>query len=613
MLQARLHASEALQGGALARLEQLEAVLGSAPLFAISDGSIKERSHSPCSQHLSERLSILERAAAERGLLTNGHASCDGEAEFSKRLLVLEHVATQAFEAAEALRKEGEAKDEQFRGSQQLVQELQKHLEVSNAGRAAFADELDRWRREAEALRAEADALRASLGRAELEVREQAASKQAPAPTFEVEAMRCRLKQSVQEASLLRSQLAAREADVTRLERRVRELEGPLGASSKGGISSTALSSSALLCGGSGGSGASGSAAGFGSGGTAMTATALSGMLDEQPSSHPSHPDEFHDDLAAATASSSRTVSRYMSRQGSPEAMRRQVAVPLVAVDIGTPRLEKEAACASTAPAFGNGLPAFGQSFGGSAETVHFAANGNGYGPHSRQAAQAPPMQLSAVQPLSGMRAHPASSTTSPAPLNAAATAGVTVAGGAAGPARARTPPPQHLIRVEVAGFGAQRARSPPRPNPSASSTPGNSESGRVTRLLSAPADAGGAATPPAPPTPHPVSPSDGVPHTMQRSQSVPVQLMHGGGGGNQAPGSGVSLAQWAASPGGPGSSARPVLAGPGVGTPAHTGSPQALSGPPGAQVLGGGLGLAPPPMQMLATGPLGLAARRNS
>lgn len=403
----------------------------------------------------------------------------------------------------------------------------------------------------------------------------------------------------------MRSQLAAREADVTRLERRVRELESPLGVSSKGGVSTTALSSSAL-CGGSGGSGIS--AAGMGSGGTALTAAALSGIFDEDPTSRA---DDTQDDTFVAATSSSRTVSQQVSRQVSPEPVRRQVAVPLVSLDCGSSRLGEEAPGAIVT-AFSSGLPAFG------AETVHFATCSRN-GPLSRQAMHHSGMQLPAVQPLpGGLLAHPASSTTTPAAACGTST-GFAGGVGVAGPSRARTPPPQ-LMRVDASGFGVQRARSPPRLGPSLNTRPDNSDNSFVTRLVSAPTD-GGTVTPPPPTNPHPASPSDGMSHTLQRSQSVPVQLLRGAGGCNQAPPNGVSLAQWAASPGGPSGSSRSLLGAPanqGVagargGIAAHPGSPQQLGGPPGAQVLGGGMGQTPPPVQVIATGPLGLAARRHS
>jgi len=213
-LQARLRASEALQGGALDRLEQLEAILGSTSLCHASNG--KEKPSQLCFQQLSERLLLLERAAAERGQLQNGHtlgvrqaATNDTQnieqADFGRRLAALERVGAQVFEAGEASRRQVDETQEQLRKSQHLALELRNQLQASNAGRAALAGESDHWRREAEGLTSEVESLRTSLARVEMEAREQATSKQAPTPTFEIEAMRCRLKQSVQEASLLRS------------------------------------------------------------------------------------------------------------------------------------------------------------------------------------------------------------------------------------------------------------------------------------------------------------------------------------------------------------------------------------------------------------------------
>lgn len=233
-LRARLRASEELRGGALGRLERLEAQLGSpAPALSAEDAEALR-------VQLGSRLEALERLAAARGALPAGVAAArevaaqNGEAaaaELERRVAALERAARgqSSGEVAEAL--------QQLQATQRLVEELRQQLNVSNAGRSALAGEAERWQGEAESLKREAVALRERLATVEREavgLRERltAAEREvAPAASAarEAEGLRVRLAEAVAQASLLGSQLAGREADVHRLERRVAELEASRG------------------------------------------------------------------------------------------------------------------------------------------------------------------------------------------------------------------------------------------------------------------------------------------------------------------------------------------------------------------------------------------------
>lgn len=112
------------------------------------------------------------------------------------------------------------------------VSQLRVQLYKREGELATAVDEAAKWREEAEMLRREArsEALRRRAGSATPPPASgtpggSQASNATLAASFEIDALRGRLTQSVQEASLLRSQLAARDGDVARLERRARELE----------------------------------------------------------------------------------------------------------------------------------------------------------------------------------------------------------------------------------------------------------------------------------------------------------------------------------------------------------------------------------------------------
>lgn len=105
----------------------------------------------------------------------------------------------------------------ELRCANERVDELQHQLCVSEAARAAIANECDRWRNEANMLQGEVDSLR-KFANSERSSREIAAR--------EMEVARSRLTAAVSEASVLRSQLTSRQADVARLEKRLAEVEG---------------------------------------------------------------------------------------------------------------------------------------------------------------------------------------------------------------------------------------------------------------------------------------------------------------------------------------------------------------------------------------------------
>lgn len=99
-----------------------------------------------------------------------------------------------------------------------LVVALERRLEALEVERAARASEAERWRAEAETMRRENERLKAKVASPEK-------AEQAELWSREREALHKRLASAVEEASMLRSQLQSRQADVSRLERRVSELE----------------------------------------------------------------------------------------------------------------------------------------------------------------------------------------------------------------------------------------------------------------------------------------------------------------------------------------------------------------------------------------------------
>lgn len=173
-LRAKLRASEALQGGALIRLERMEAQLQSC--------SANGAEAPP--EEISERLAALEALAATRGYASA--SSCDGS--FAARVEALERYISQ-------------------------LADSHRQLAESKALLAVQASE-------AQAFRKEATELRERLAAAEK------AGAPVSAGVRETAALQARLAEAVQQASLLGSQLRSKEQVAQRLERRVVELEG---------------------------------------------------------------------------------------------------------------------------------------------------------------------------------------------------------------------------------------------------------------------------------------------------------------------------------------------------------------------------------------------------
>jgi len=211
-LRQRLRASEELSGGALGRLERLEAQLGRP--FA-SDCRSKPSG-------VDERLDALEQ------LVMMGHSSGSANpSELENRVTTLERSACGLASSAAGGNGSSEA-------TQRLVEQLREQLAVSDAGRAALANETEHWQQQSRTLRRESSVLRERLVASESEcsdLRERAVSAARDvAPTQaakrEADILRARVSESVAQASLLGSQLAARESDVARLERYLVEFEG---------------------------------------------------------------------------------------------------------------------------------------------------------------------------------------------------------------------------------------------------------------------------------------------------------------------------------------------------------------------------------------------------
>lgn len=210
-LQERLQASEELQGEPLMRLERLENHFGIA--------SSTDRKVQPIP--LADRLDVLEQRAKECKI--SGRARNGADMDVERRLAALEDAA-RSWEAGA-----GDETVHQLRASQRLVEQLREQLRVSNAGRAELVGESQRWQYEAEAYRTEAAALRKEAQALRSSSRSAAmraeADLEATSASREVEGLRGRLAESMREASLLRTKIAAREADVARLELRVAELD----------------------------------------------------------------------------------------------------------------------------------------------------------------------------------------------------------------------------------------------------------------------------------------------------------------------------------------------------------------------------------------------------
>lgn len=243
-LQARLRTSEALHGEALSRLEGLEvklgAVRGAATNGGVDGGAVAHvpgtgKSQEEVRRQLANRIDALERLANAQGLslrLAMNGPSVDrgamsqggGAAEaLEKRVALLEHVGM------------GQDVADKLRSSNQQIEILSRKLEESQSEQRSAMQQATRWRAEAEALQRKVDDLTKTVA----DAREAAAA----ASAREVETVHAKLAQSVSQASLLRSQLKSREADVHRLECRVAELQGWGPAATGEGLDTTLASS----------------------------------------------------------------------------------------------------------------------------------------------------------------------------------------------------------------------------------------------------------------------------------------------------------------------------------------------------------------------------------
>ncbi|CAE8739465.1 unnamed protein product, partial [Polarella glacialis] len=209
---------EELNGRPLSRLELLEAKLGASDGNSAAlgpGGKVSPLNGRNCSAGAQD---VALPEAVRREL----HA----------RLQALEHLADQqvceadpsdlesrvrALELAASPQNQGRSLDawERLLETKRLVEQLEEKLAVSNAGRVALAAEAERWQTQAEVLQSEVAGLRllAPTGPQVTDRRSE-------------DLQRSRLAQAVEQASMLGSQLAAREADVARLERRLFELQG---------------------------------------------------------------------------------------------------------------------------------------------------------------------------------------------------------------------------------------------------------------------------------------------------------------------------------------------------------------------------------------------------
>jgi len=219
-LQGRLRASEELQGGALVRLETLEARFGTHDQLELPD------CHDRCI-HLDRRLEALERLATDQGQL---HKLRDRNVEANIGFAELEHRVTELERAAVEAhsRSHGSPRNvtyEQLQDVQRSVEHMQEQLSAASASRASAIAEADRWHCEAQKWHHEAERLKNRISAMERDL--------APAAR-EAEDLRTHLAQAASETALLRSQLAARDSDSARLECRIVELEAMMGPSKDG-------------------------------------------------------------------------------------------------------------------------------------------------------------------------------------------------------------------------------------------------------------------------------------------------------------------------------------------------------------------------------------------
>jgi len=570
-LQGRLRQSEEFHRMSVARMENLEAQLDPACRPVVQNPEKCDRR-----TLLLTRLEAIERVAVARGLSIPA-VPCDAVASDEGRGLDCRVAALErALEGGGGGEAAGgcEASDLAVSSQpmQQLVDKLREQLSVSNAGRAALAGETDRWRSEAEALRRENDQLRIRLAQAEQEAAARE-GREAPA-TREADALRTRLRQTVQETSLLRSQLAARGADILRLERRCAELEGLP-------YDSQDTATRAV-----GGGGAPGGVfvPSEGGGGALAPAAASAVGLGGRPLDESWH---FREDVASAMAAA--VLGGGSTKASSPadqdDAKCRNCGN--TGVDfLGQP-------CTCKYGRMQGGVSSTGlvkqvmppQQSGGAANA---AAAAGGAGAAAAAAGQPPPPSSSWPRDAAVARSASAGERRAAQALSTPSHGAGAAGGGRGGAARPAapsggvwTPPPP--VRVDLAsalGSSAlgSRARSPgtriiqtSQPTAAACGGVGGVTASTVvaaesssfpSRLSSAPSvsavlDFGattvGAGAVPSPQHGRALSAIDGASGALvlPRSQSVPVQLRHNATASPMlATSSAVSLARWAASPG---------------------------------------------------------------
>jgi len=226
VLKARLRASEELRGGTLSRLERFELHCSSRAMGESGNAAHGRRvartatGATTDTSLLADRLERLERFVASQGAVlphSVTRASTDGADSTVQRVVALE-TALQSLSA--------DGPDDSL---QQLAEQLREQLTASFASRSTMAAESEKWRAESEALQREAAIFHGEVESTEQEcvvLRERLAESAreasgAAAAAREVEALRARLADSTAQASVLSSQLTARDVDVAQLERRL--------------------------------------------------------------------------------------------------------------------------------------------------------------------------------------------------------------------------------------------------------------------------------------------------------------------------------------------------------------------------------------------------------
>lgn len=215
-LRARLRASEDLKGEPLSRLEQLEARIDMKSFGAGHDSNDSMVCYTAerLGKHAFHTNLLLRLEALEKTLCIRNALSKTDDLE--PRVQLLEQNCEQliALKAQDQLNKNNEDAQNHLREMQRFADQLREQLSMSNARHAALAAEAEKWQATAEDAHKEVLSLRQRLQET---ARAQATS---DLDGREVEALRARLAQTVEQASMLGSQLAARDADVARLQRR---------------------------------------------------------------------------------------------------------------------------------------------------------------------------------------------------------------------------------------------------------------------------------------------------------------------------------------------------------------------------------------------------------